>query len=492
MPTLDGAPVSAANRLGESQVPHEVPLHRHSGLSGWLVVLFGAALLALGVAIASFTSGSDDQGAVSAVDLTPRADLPIITTVEGQHWTHAPAVPPRIERTTQAHLVVDWTATESVGQLDAATGLRYRYWGFEGTTPGPMLRARVGDLIQVNLTNAPGNQQSHNIDFHFATGPGGGAPALSVAPGQSASVEVRALTPGIFMYHCATPDIPTHIANGMYGYVLVEPEEQLPEVDRELYVVQSEFYPANDGTGPATLNLNKVDLEEPDYVVFNGATGSLLGDNSPTANVGDRVRIWFGNAGPQLISSFHVIGEIFDRVYAEGSLTSEPRYGVQTTLVPAGGATAVDLTFDVPGTYLLVDHAIARTLHKGAVGTIIVAGSEDPEIFAAGTDNPPPPPDDGHGGGGTVAGRVSILEGAWDQANAARAFDPATIRIRVGESVGWMNDDVVAHTVTDDAGAFDSGFIDPAASFTQVFSEPGTFTYHCTPHPWMTGTVIVT
>lgn len=429
--------------------------------------------------------------AASPLVLTPVEELPVIEAVEGQQWTHAPEVPPAIQRSGQAHLKVSWTASEFVNDLDAAKGVRYRAWGFEGSSPGPILRARVGDMIEVSLTNAVSNVQPHNIDFHFGTGPGGGAPALSVSPGKTASVGLRAMSPGIFMYHCANPDIPTHIANGMYGYVIVEPEAGLPEVDLELYVVQSEFYVDDTGPGPAVLDLDAVDLEEPDYVVLNGKVGALLGDNAPVIAAGDRVRIWYGNAGPQLVSSFHVIGEIFDTVYREGDLVAAPARGLQTTIVPAGGATAVEFTVDVPGTYLLVDHAIARTLHKGALGSIVAEGDADPEIFAPGADNPPSTGGDGHGGGAAPAAEVTITEGAWDQANAATAYDPARIEISAGDRVRWMNDDSVAHTVTASDGGFDSGFIDPGASYERVFDEAGTYSYACTPHPWMQGAVVV-
>lgn len=479
-------------KAGQTKGDARVPTHAHRGLSSMfgLLLILAAVMALIAVLVANDDSGPA-TGAVAELKLTPKARLPVIDTKEGANWTHAPAVPPKIERSSQARLVVNWTASEFTRTLDPANGVRYAAWGFEGSIPGPILRARVGDLIEVHLTNDPKAIHPHNIDFHFATGPGGGAPALSVSPGKTASVEVRALSPGIFMYHCATPDIPTHIANGMYGYVIIEPEAGLPAVDKELYVVQSEFYTAKHGKAAATLDVAKLDLEEPDYVVLNGAVGSLMGASSPKVKVGDRVRIWYGNAGPQLISSFHVIGEIFDRVYREGDLISAPARGVQTTLVPAGGATAVELTIDVPGTYLLVDHAIARTLHKGLVGAIVAEGGANAEVFAPGANNPPPPPGgDGHGGGSTAT-MVSITKGAFDPKNAANAFSPSTIRIKAGESVMWMNADEVAHTATADGGAFDSGFIDPGQSFSFTFPKAGTFAFHCTPHPWMKGTVIV-
>lgn len=462
------------------------PKHAHLGTQAMLglVLLLMATLV---VVVAADRDSGTAAASRAALKLTPKADLPVIQAFEGQNWTHAPDVPPSIERAGQARIVVPWTANEFVSDLDPGK-LRYAAWGFEGHTPGPMLRARVGDLIEIRLTNDVKSTHPHNIDFHFVNGPGGGATALNVSPGQTATVEVRALAPGIYMYHCATPDIPTHIANGMYGYVLIEPEEGLPKVDKELYVVQSEFYAK--GAGIASLDTAKLDLEEPNFVVLNGAVGALLGDNSPKVKVGDTVRIWYGNAGPQLISSFHVIGEIFDRVYREGDLISPPALSVQTTLVPAGGATGVEFKIDVPGTYLMVDHAIARAVHKGAVGTIVAEGADDSEVFAPGTANPAPPAGgDGHGGGDAKV--VTITDGAFDPKNAAKAFDPAVIEVAKGEEVKWMNADQVAHTATADDGSFDTGFIDPGTSGTVRFDKAGRFTYRCLPHPLMKGTVVV-
>lgn len=436
-----------------------------------------------------------------ALDLTPKADLPTIHAEEGGQWAYAPNVPQPTDRDTQARVVVHWEASEFVRTLDPDTGVEYAQWGFNGHSPGPVLRVRQGDLVEINLTNNITSVHPHNIDFHFVNGPGGGAKALSVAPGETATLEVRALNPGFFMYHCATADIPTHIANGMYGYVIVEPPDGLPQVDREFYVVQSEFYPTSHG-GVETLDLAKLDAEDPEYVVFNGAVGALTGDNSPKVRVGETVRLYVGNAGPELTSSFHVIGEIFEKVYREGDLVSPPGRSIQTTTIPAGGSTVVEFTADVPGTYLLVDHAIARAIHKGALGTIIVEGAENPTIFKpgqAGTAGGA----DGHGtssatvttttpaASAAAAVQVHITKNAYDPANAADAYSPNAVHVNVGDTVEWINDDIVTHTVTADGKSFDSGDINKAKKWSHKFTQPGTYPYHCTPHPYMTGTVIV-
>src|SRR5262249_53632411 len=274
-------------------------------------------------------------------------------------------------------------------------------WGFEGRVPGPLLRVRLGDLVEVHLRNALNSMRTHNIDFHFVMGPGGGASALSVAPGEEAVLEARATAPGFYMFHCATPDIPMHIANGMYGFVLVEPEEGLPAVGKELYVVQSEIYTNDDKPGHKNFDMVRADKADPQYVVFNGSVGALLKDQAPIATQNESVRIYVGNAGPNLISSFHVIGQIFDKVYREGDLLSPPARSLQTTLIPAGGSAVVEFTPPVPGTFLLVDHAIFR-LHHGAVGSLNVHGLENAEIFEPKTSrNRAPMSEDAHLGNGS-------------------------------------------------------------------------------------------
>ena len=298
--------------------------------------------------------------------------------VEKAQWTHAPMMPPPITRNEPRLVTVDWKATETTKEI--ADDLIYQqYWTFEGSVPGPVLRVRQGDVIRVSLTNDVSSKMEHNIDFHFVTGQGGGAPALSVRPGQTATIEVRAMHPGFFMYHCATHDIPEHIANGMYGYVLVEPAGGLPKADKEFYVVQSEFY-ADEEDGKLIYSPAKADAETPTFMFFNGALDALMENNALKAKVGDVVRLYVGNAGPNKISSFHVIGEIFDHVWREADLVSPPARSVQTTLIPAGGATVLDFLVDQPATYLLVDHAINR-IHIGLIGSLVVSGEPNPEVF---------------------------------------------------------------------------------------------------------------
>jgi len=349
--------------------------------------IYIAILFVVAVAGSQWLSDRDSKTQASAVHfhraevvLTPKAEL----KTEPAEWSFAPEVPPAINRKEQRRVVVHWSIQESPAEV--APGVIYDdFWAFDGRVPGPMLRVREGDLVEVHLTNDLKSTHTHNIDFHFVMGPGGGAAALSVPPGQEAVLEARAMVPGFYMFHCATPDIPTHIANGMYGFVLVEPAEGMPHADREIYVVQSEVYTNDDKPGHKSLAMDRAERMDPQYVVFNGSVGSLLKTKAPHAEENQLVRIYMGNAGPNLISSFHLIGEIFDRVYREGDLISPPAQGLQTTLVPAGGSTIVEFTPRVPGTFLLVDHSIFR-LHHGAVGSLVVDGSQQAEIFEPMTD----------------------------------------------------------------------------------------------------------
>ncbi len=299
-------------------------------------------------------------------------------TIKAQLST-APNVPPPITRSAPATVVVEMEAKEYVGHI--AEDVQYKFWSFNGTVPGPMIRVRVGDTVHIHLTNAKDSSESHNIDFHAVNGPGGGAAMLNTEPGEKTGLSFKAINPGLYVYHCATasPSIPAHIANGMYGMILVEPEGGLPPVDKEFYVLQSDFYTKKGKGGVLEFDHEKGSAEHPTYVVYNGMAGSLV-KNPLTAKAGDRIRIFFGNAGPNLVASWHIIGEIFDKVWSEGSLTTPPLENVQTTLVPAAGSSIVEFTVEVPGTYISVDHSIFR-IEKGALGLLKVKGEKNPEIY---------------------------------------------------------------------------------------------------------------
>ncbi|NLO79551.1 MAG: nitrite reductase, copper-containing [Xanthomonadaceae bacterium] len=279
-------------------------------------------------------------------------------------------------------LNVTLETTEVVGQL--SDGSTYRYWTFNNKVPGPFIRARVGDTINVTLANATDSKHIHSVDFHAVTGPGGGAEVTQAPPGKAESFTFKALKPGLYVYHCATPMVAQHISNGMYGLILIEPEGGLPPVDREFYVMQGELYTTQPhGTpGEHEFSLERLLDERPTHFAFNGTMNALTKTHAMEAKVGETVRIFFGVGGPNATSSFHVIGEIFDRVYRDGDLITPPSEGVQTVTVGPGSAAMVEFKVDVPGRYILVDHALSR-MEKGLAGFLHVTGPENPDIFHA-------------------------------------------------------------------------------------------------------------
>lgn len=293
--------------------------------------------------------------------------------------TLAPMVPLPITRSHPTKVIVNLTTVEKI--LKLADSTEYMFWTFGGAVPGNFIRVREGDEVEVNLTNLPDSKLSHSIDLHAVTGPGGGAEASNVAPGHTSKFHFKALNPGLYVYHCATAPVPMHIANGMYGLIFVEPKGGLPKVDKEYYIMQSEFYTKqNFGfKGLQEFDEQKGIKEQPDYVVFNGSVNANAGKNALPAKVGETVRLFVGNGGPNLVSSFHVIGEILNDVYIEGG--SVVSHNLGTTLIPSGGAAIVDMKMDIPGVYNIVDHSIFRVFNKGALAQIKVTGGRDTTIF---------------------------------------------------------------------------------------------------------------
>ncbi|WP_218563971.1 copper-containing nitrite reductase [Marinospirillum perlucidum] len=338
-----------ANQEGEFAYWCSVPGHRAAGMEGMLVVGEGQEAL---------TSNAEDM------TLSPM-DLPDPIGDRG----------PR-------HHEYTLETIEKVGQLDDGTS--YKFWTFDGTVPGPFLRVREGDTVTVNLENPQSSTMIHSVDFHAVTGPGGGAAVTQASPGTTESFTFKALQPGLYVYHCATPMVAHHITNGMYGLILVEPEGGLAEVDREFYVMQGELYTAEEfgTTGELSFSIDKLLDEDFEYMVFNGSVNALKTTHQMTAQVGETVRIFFGVGGPNATSSFHVIGEIFDRVYDEGALTDPPLHNIQTTSVAPGGASMVEFEVDYPGRYILVDHALSR-MERGLAGFLTVEGEADEEVFDA-------------------------------------------------------------------------------------------------------------
>ncbi len=316
-----------------------------------------------------------DTGGSAKGDFGPPQGAPLQAVL-----TSAPEVPPPTGRKAPAKVLVDLEVKEVV--LPISEGVEYTFWTFGGHVPGKFIRIRQGDTVEFHLKNHPDNKMPHNIDLHAVTGPGGGAASSFTAPGHASQFTFKALNQGLYVYHCATAPVGMHIANGMYGLIFVEPPEGLPPVDREYYIMQGDFYTVGKyrEKGQAQFDMQKAIEENATYVLFNGSEGSLVGDKAIKAKVGERVRLFVGNGGPNLVSSFHVIGEIFDRVYTEGG--THYQENAQTTIVPAGGSAIVEFKTEVPGTYILVDHSIFRAFNKGALGMLKVEGEPNKEVYS--------------------------------------------------------------------------------------------------------------
>lgn len=298
-------------------------------------------------------------------------------------------IPSPIHRDHAETVKVEVETKEVVAEI--APGIYFNYWTFGGQVPGPFIRVREGDTVELTLKNSPSSLHMHNIDLHAVTGPGGGAAVTNVAPGESKTLTFRALNPGLYVYHCAHQNVPSHMTHGMYGMILVEPPEGLSPVDKEFYVMQGEFYTAGalGSKGLQVFDAQAMLDSQPQYLVFNGKVKALVGNMN--TKVGDKVRMFVGNGGVNLISSFHLIGEIFDTVYPEGGIGGVVFKNIQTTAVPAGGSAIVEFGVDVPGKYALVDHALAR-MERGLWGILEAKGEPNKEIF----DGDPSQSDGGH------------------------------------------------------------------------------------------------
>ena len=370
-----------------------------------IIVIIGA--LAAGIIFRPIKPATTPAKPVTAEEISRKADN----------------LPPPITRTENQKVVVELETKEVIAEI--APGVTYEYWTYNGTVPGPFIRAKEGDTVEIRLTHsheghmhgsespehsfaldgfyvneakangtddhapsgaaeehAEAGHEKHSIDLHAVKGPGGGAVFTQVEPGETKAFQFKAIRPGIYVYHCASKHIPTHVANGMYGLILVEPKEGLAPVDREFYVMQGEFYTKGKfgEKGHQEFSLEKMLEGRPEYFLFNGRVGALAEGGALKAKVGETIRIFFG-VGSHIASNFHIIGEIFDKLYPEGDIISPPHQNVQTTIVPPGGAAMVEFKLEVPGKYLLVDHSLPRAIDKGALGELVVEGEERPEIF---------------------------------------------------------------------------------------------------------------
>lgn len=283
-------------------------------------------------------------------------------------------------------------------------GVTYQYWTYNGQVPGPFIRVREGDQVEIHLghgkpgkahhgnnenhggelteQHAAGGHSKHSIDLHAVIGPGGGAPLMQVGQGEEKSFRFKAMRAGIYVYHCASPHVPTHIANGMYGLILVEPKRGLAKVDREFYIMQGEFYTSGKygESGHQAFSKTKLLSENPEYFLFNGRVGSLSGKRALTAKVGEKVRLFVG-VGSHIASNFHIVGGVFDKLYPDGAIRNLPLRNVQTTMIAPGSAVMIEFTAEVPGKYLLVDHSLTRSFDKGALAELIIEGKDHPELY---------------------------------------------------------------------------------------------------------------
>ena len=342
-----------------------------------LLDLLVAAAMALGLTLAGagIAASPTLSSAVPSGDFGPPQGKPIHAVL-----TSPPMVPPALKRNYPAKVIVELEVVEK--EMPISEGVSYTFWTFGGSVPGSFIRVRQGDTVEFHLKNHPGNKMPHNIDLHGVTGPGGGAASSFTAPGHESQFSFKALNEGIYVYHCATAPVGMHVGNGMYGLILVEPPEGLPAVDHEYYVMQGDFYTTGKyrEKGAQPFDMEKAIDERPTYVLFNGAEGALTGDKALKAKTGETVRLFVGNGGPNLVSSFHVIGAIFDKVRFEGGTTVQQN--VQTTLIPSGGAAVVEFQTKVPGSYVMVDHSIFRAFNKGALAIMKVDGPEDKSIYS--------------------------------------------------------------------------------------------------------------
>jgi len=465
---------------------------------------------------------------VQSIENTTRVNTDIILTPkdqlvwdDGVHVAYAPDVPEPSDYDEQRIFEVKLEVLENVCTIDPENNISHDTWGYrvEGDdeifcgSPGPVLRARVGDVARITLTNLPENVHPHNIDFHAVTGQGGGARDLTVAPGETASIDVRLLYSGSFMYHCAYGDVPVHIARGMSGMFIVDPVEPLPEVEHEWSIMQSEWFLTDtDENGLADLDRERLFEEQPNLITFNGRTDALLGDNALEMNVGERSRIYFVNEGLNLTSNFHPIGSHWDVVYPEGATHPANKiiYGSQSTSVVAGGGTVVEIKAQLPIDIILVDHALVRAFYKGAKGIIKVSGEENRELYEVHTLARPIDEEfvsEGEDNEEYIQNEeaqeevfVIIPRGASAPSMADKAYQPNYLKVKKGTTVTWINEDSTRHTVTSGIsdgkikqpdGKFASKLLKKGETFSYTFNEIGEFPYYCNPHPWALGTVVV-
>jgi len=370
---------------------HRQPRRPGSSSAAWKVVvlLLGIAVGALAIAAVAAVQAADEarddaQAATGAGSSQVSQDHSAHDATAGQSLplqSFAGAVPANAASLAKAHQATDavlppvpagdlvrvqMTLKDMV--VEIAPGVKYNTWAFDGHgAPGPVVHVRQGQTVEMTLTN--GGAIPHSIDFHAARI----APNVAfkdVAPGDSFTFRFEATDPGVFMYHCGTKPVLAHIANGMYGAIVVDPATPLPKADKEYVLVASEWYLNGDGIAePASLDMAKARATMPDWTTFNGYANQYVTHPLP-ADPGDTVRFYVVAAGPTLDTNFHVVGTILDRAWVDQDMTRFER-GVQTVAVPAGGGAVFDVKIDQPGLYPFVSNAFAH-VDLGQVGLLKV------------------------------------------------------------------------------------------------------------------------
>jgi len=367
--------------------------------------------------------------------------------------------------------------------ITVATNVTYDAWTFNGTVPGPTIWVNQGDTIVFTLINP--TSMAHSIDFHAAQ-VDWSTDYATVPPGGSKTFNFTVNYPGIFMYHCGTAPVLEHIANGMFGAIIVNPQTPLPPATGGEYVlVENEWYlnsqPGADGHYSG--NLTKMLAATPDYVTFNGTAFQFQKSPLPV-KPNQLVRLYILNVGPSLWEAFHVIGALMDTVYIDGN-PANVEHGLQTLNIPPSGGAIVDMYFpDAGGENPFVNHAFAYA-SIGAVGIFKVGAVSQGPVSATTTSET---------SSAAATGTVNVGINSGSALNTTSIyFSPTTITVVIGvnSTVVWTNYDSAEHTVTATDNSFNSGFIQPGQSFSYTFTTPGTYGYYCTIHPWMKGTVIV-
>ncbi|MEY7848221.1 copper-containing nitrite reductase [Natrarchaeobius sp. A-rgal3] len=296
------------------------------------------------------------------------------------------AIPPPVDWDEPRTHEITLESIEVTAEIEP--GVTIDFMTYEGQIPGPMIRVREGDTIDLTFEVPDDhNRDAHNVDFHAVYGPGGGAEATTLAPGDGpARLRFETRYPGVHIYHCAVPNMDQHISLGMFGAILVEPKDGLPEVDREFYFGQHEVY-TNGEAGEAGHHIYDFEAtadEDPTYVLMNGEAYGLTpdGQHGPVhAEVGETVRVYFANGGPNLTSALHPIGNVWSTFYRDGDLVSDPGRYVETAPVAPGTVVAGEMELPVPGPIKIVDHALSRVARKGMMAVIDVEGEANPDVY---------------------------------------------------------------------------------------------------------------